>query len=153
MTNTSRMYSWYFTQYEDLEDQIWTMIHQIASLMLYQMCYQYWQIFILILIDFDMLDGYYIYIYISIGKCSFKTPMKKCIMLVILLHSHALARARACIHITFDMLSARAPLSSHHHWTNAPCSLYFKWNQVLLYCYDDWVVYSEWGSNMTNKSK
>ena len=49
-----------------------------------------------------------LYIYISIGKCSFKTPMKKCIMLVILLHSHALARARVCIHITFDMLSARA---------------------------------------------
>ena len=123
MTNTSSMYSWYFTQYEDLEDQIWTMIHQIASLMLYQMCYQYWQIFILILIDFDMLDGYYIYI--SIGKCSFKTPMKKCNMLVILLHSHALARARARIHITFeqmlyvkkysynDMLSARA-----RHWVH-----------------------------------
>ena len=131
------------------------MIHQIASLMLYQMCYQYWQIFILILIDFDMLDGYYIYI--SIGKCSFKTPMKKCNMLVILFHSHALTRARARIHITFeqmlyvkkysynDMLSARASLSSHHHWTNAPCSLYFKWNQVLLYCYDDWVVYSKCG--------
>ena len=33
---------------------------------------------------------------------------EKCIMLVILLHSLALARARACIHITFDMLSARA---------------------------------------------
>ena len=95
MSNTSRMYSWYFTQYEDLEDQIWTMIHQIASLMLYQMCYQYWQIFILILIDFDMLDGYYIYIYLLVNAHSKHQWKNASCWLYCSTHMHLHARARA----------------------------------------------------------